>query len=68
MAKPDLQAVYVDPNDGQMKRLKGKLGLGQALENVIIAANEAAAITAGLAVGGLWADSSDSNTLKYRSV
>ena len=66
MAKPDLQAVYVDPNDGQLKRLKGKLGLAQALENIIVAANEGAAITAGLKIGGVWADSSDSNTLKFR--
>ncbi|KKL00325.1 hypothetical protein LCGC14_2628800, partial [marine sediment metagenome] len=59
MAKPDLQSVFVDPSNGQLKRLKGKLGLAEALENVIVAANESAAKTAGLPVGGIWADSSD---------
>jgi hypothetical protein len=66
MAKPDLQAVFVNPADGQLKRLKGKLGLAQALDNVIVAANEGAAITAGLAIGGIWADSSAGNVLKFR--
>ena len=66
MAKPDLQAVYVDTK-GQPKRLKGKLGLGQALANIIVAANEAAAIVLGLQVGGIWADSSDNHTIKFRN-
>lgn len=66
MAKPDLQQVYVDPRDGQPKRLKGKLGLAQALDNVIVATSEGNAITAGLEVGGIWVDSSDNNTVKFR--
>ena len=65
MAKPDLQDLYVDPS-GQPKRLKGKLGLAQGLGNIIVAADEATAITAGLAVGGIWADSSDNYTVKFR--
>ncbi len=65
MAKPDLQAVFVDTN-GQPKRLKGKLGLAQALGNIIVAADESAAIVLGLKVGGIWADSSDNHTLKFR--
>jgi len=66
MAKPDLQKLYVDTN-GQPKRLKGKLGLAQGFGNIIVAADEAAAIVLGLEIGGIWADSNDSNTLKFRS-
>lgn len=66
MAKPDLQAVFADTS-GQLKRLKGKLGLGQAFENIIVADDEAAAIVLGLEVGGVWADGNDENTLKFRS-
>ena len=67
MAKPDLQAVFVTPGKGQLKRLKGKLGLGAALENLIVADDEAAAIVLGLEVGGIWADGNDANTLKLRT-
>lgn len=66
MAKPDHQAVYVDTN-GQLKRLKGKLGLGQAFDNIIVADDENAAIVLGLEIGGVWADGNDANTLKFRS-
>jgi hypothetical protein len=66
MAKPDLQQVFVDPRDGQPKRLKGKLGLAQALDNVIVATSEANAISAGLEVGGIWVDSSADNVVKFR--
>ena len=65
MAKPDLQRVYVDTS-GQPKRLKGKLGLAQGLGNIIVAADEAAAIVLGLQVGGIWADNSDNYTIKFR--
>lgn len=54
MAKPDLQAVYVDPNDSTLRRLKGKLGLGVALDNLVSAANDGAAATAGVPIGGLY--------------
>ena len=54
MAKPDLQAVYVDPRDATLRRLKGKLGLGVALDNMVSAANDAAAESAGVPVGGLY--------------
>lgn len=53
MAKPDLQRTYVD-TDGNLKRLKGKLGLGEALENLVEAADDSAAATAGVPVGGLY--------------
>ena len=67
MAKPDLQPVYVKPGNAQLKRLKGKLGLANALENIPVAVDEAAAIVLGLEVGGIWADSNDNNTLKLRT-
>ena len=54
MAKPDLQATYVDPSTGNLRRLKGKLGLGQAMENLVEAADDSAADTAGVPVGGLY--------------
>lgn len=54
MAKPDLQDVYVDPNDGTLRRLKGKLGLGVALDNLVDAADDTAAGAAGVPVGGLY--------------
>jgi len=68
MAKPDLQAVYVSPTDGQLKRLKGKLGLAPAFDNIIVADDENAAILLGLQVGGVWADGNDANSLKVRTV
>lgn len=57
MAKPDLQAVYVDPSDGDLRRLDGKLGLKVAFENMVAAANDGAAESAGVPVGGLYHNS-----------
>ena len=54
MAKPDLQAVYVDPTDGDLRRLDGKLGLKVATANLVDAADDNAAATAGVPVGGLY--------------
>lgn len=54
MAKPDLQAVYVDPNDSTLRRLKGKLGLGVALDNLVSATNDSNAEAAGVPIGGLY--------------
>ncbi len=54
MAKPDLQQVFVKPDDGVMRRLKGKLGLAAAFDNMVSAANDAAAATAGVPIGGLY--------------
>jgi hypothetical protein len=54
MAKPDLQAVYVKPDDGNLRRLDGKLGLALALENLPVYADSATAAAAGLAEGSLF--------------
>jgi hypothetical protein len=54
MAKPDLQKVYVKPDDGNLRRLDGKLGLGLALANLPEYADSATAAAAGLAVGTLF--------------
>ena len=54
MAKPDLQAVYVDPSDGDLRRLDGKLGLKVAFENMVSASGDVAAASAGVPVGGLY--------------
>lgn len=55
MAKPDLQSAYVDPNTGQVKRLRGKLGLGVSnLDKLTAAADDPAAATAGVAIGELY--------------
>ena len=55
MAKPDLQPVYVDPNDGQLKRLKGKLGLGVSSLNELPAfADDSAADSGGLKIGEMY--------------
>ncbi|RLB95396.1 MAG: hypothetical protein DRH90_25550 [Deltaproteobacteria bacterium] len=55
MAKPDLQPVYVDPNDGQLKRLKGKLGLGVSnLNNLPEHNDDTAADGGGIPVGGMY--------------
>lgn len=57
MAKPDLQAVYVDPANGEMRRLKGKLGLGADIfDSLPSATSNSTAATAGVAVGGLYKD------------
>ena len=52
MAKPDLQATYVDPATGVMRRLAGKLGLPVAA--LVDAANDGAAASAGVPIGGLY--------------
>jgi hypothetical protein len=54
MAKPDLQAVYVNPNDSTLRRLKGKLGLGHAFDNLPVFADNAAAISGDLENGDLY--------------
>ncbi len=54
MAKPDLQPVYVKPDDGVVRRLKGKLGLAPAFDNLVDAANDSAAATAGVPIGSLY--------------
>lgn len=55
MAKPDLQATYVDPNTGQIKSLKGKLGLGTSrLDQLVNAADDNAATASGTTVGELY--------------
>jgi hypothetical protein len=54
MAKPDLQAVYVDPNDSTLRSLKGKLGLGRAFDNLPVFANNAAALSGDLVNGDLY--------------
>jgi hypothetical protein len=54
MAKPDLQKVYVKPDDGVVRRLDGKLGLAAAFDNLVNAANDTAAATAGVPVGALY--------------
>ncbi len=59
MAKPDLQAVYVDPSDGDLRRLDGKLGLKVAFENMVEANSDGNAANAGVPVGGLYHDSGD---------
>lgn len=59
MAKPDLQAAFVDPTTGQIKRLKGKLGLGVSnMNNLTDAANDGAADSAGVAIGELYRNGS----------
>ncbi len=62
MAKPDLQQVYVKPDDGVIRRLDGKLGLAAAFDNLVDAANDGAAATAGVPVGGLYRDSTATPT------
>jgi len=59
MAKPDLQKVYVKPDDGVVRRLDGKLGLAAAFDNMVDALNDGAAATAGVPVGGLYHNSGD---------
>jgi len=54
MAKPDLQPVYVKPDDGVTRRLDGKLGLAVAFDNLTSAANDTAAEAAGVPIGGLY--------------
>lgn len=59
MAKPDLQPLYVKPDDGVTRRLDGKLGLAAAFNNLVDAANDSAAATAGVPIGGLYHTSGD---------
>ena len=54
MAKPDLQRVYVKPNDGTIRREKGKLGLATAFDNLTEASNDSNAAIAGVPVGALY--------------
>ncbi len=55
MAKPDLQPVFARPSDGQLKQLKGKLGLAvSSLDQLPAHADDSAADTAGLAIGELY--------------
>ena len=54
MAKPDLQRVYVRPDDGNLRRLDGKLGLPLAFENLATFADNSAAVSGGLAVGSVY--------------
>jgi hypothetical protein len=64
MAKPDLQEVRVNPRTGALRTLKGKLGLGQSrLDQLGDHANDSAAATAGVPIGGLYRTGS---TLKVR--
>lgn len=60
MAKPDLQAVYVRPDDGNLRRLDGKLGLARAFENLPEFADNAAAISGDLEIGDLYRTSAGS--------
>jgi len=57
MAKPDLQRVYVKPDDGTTRRLDGKLGLATAFDNLTDAADDTAAATAGVPIGSLYHNS-----------
>jgi hypothetical protein len=64
MAKPDLQQVRINPSTGALKTLKGKLGLAESrLDQLTDAADDAAAASAGVPVGGLYRTTS---TLKVR--
>ena len=57
MAKPDLQEVFVNTRTGDLKGLKGKLGLGEALANLVGAADDTAAAASGVPLRGLYYDS-----------
>ncbi|MCI0527721.1 MAG: hypothetical protein L0Y56_09800 [Nitrospira sp.] len=52
MAKPDLQAVRSKPSTGSLYRDDGKLGL--AVNSIPSAADDSAAATAGVPIGGLY--------------
>lgn len=60
MAKPDLQAVYVKPDDGTLRRLDGKLGLKHAFENLPVFANNSSALSGGLEFGDLYSTAAGS--------
>lgn len=59
MAKPDLQALYVKPDDGVVRRLDGKLGLEPAFDNLVDANSDNNAALAGVPVGGLYHNAGD---------
>ncbi len=59
MAHPDLQPVYVKPDDGVLRRLDGKLGLAVALDNLIGAADDTEATASGIPLGGIYHVSGD---------
>lgn len=59
MAKPDLQPVYVKPDDGVVRRLDGKLGLAVAFDNLVNASNDTNAEAAGVPVGALYHNAGD---------
>jgi len=64
MAKPDLQALRVAPTTGRVHRDDGKLGLADAnLHNLPSATSNATAATAGVAIGGLYKDVTDVNSV-----
>lgn len=56
MAKPDLQRVYSSTADGNLKRLKGKLGLAEAMDNLVGAADDTAAAASGVPLRGVYYD------------
>lgn len=60
MAKPDLQLVYVNTSSGNLKRLKGKLGLAEAFENLLTANGPGDAAASGVPVGGLYVQATTS--------
>ncbi len=54
MAKPDLQPVYLNTTTGDLKRLKGKLGLSPAFDNLLTAAGPGDAAVSGVPIGGIY--------------
>jgi hypothetical protein len=57
MAKPDLQQVYANTATGDLMRLKGKLGLGEALDFLVGATGDVDAAASGVPLRGLYYDS-----------
>lgn len=57
MAKPDLQPAYINTATGDVKRLKGKLGLAEGMENLVGAADDTAAAASGVPIRGVYYDS-----------
>lgn len=57
MAKPDLQALKVEPTTGRIRRDDGKLGLADGnFHNLPSATSNSTAATAGVEIGGLYKD------------
>lgn len=56
MAKPDLQRVYVNTSNGDLKRLKGRLGLAEAAEHLVLVSgsDDVDAAASGVPVRGLY--------------